>query len=123
MSIFDKNIVTNNDKIVLKEYDFLTDPFTHISYLQEKDHGWYPQKIFIGGEMVWREYVDYSMNDAAKISRIYISKESFLSYIQESSLIEKLIFKGRIWYRKQSFEDLFDAYNDCIFELYIKLRH
>ncbi len=126
MSIFAKDIVSNSDSVVLKEYNLGYDVDTRTEYLYELDHGWYPRKTFVPGRYLWILYIGEVMDDIFKLGNDvekFINEEDFLLYIKNSSLTNKLEFKGETWYEKRYLWPVFEAYNDHVAEMCLKWRH
>ncbi len=126
MSIFTKDIVSDSDSVVLREYNLVYDIASHTDYLHEKGHGWYPRKTFVHGLYLWNEYVNEAMGDVLNFGddvRKFINEGDFLLYIKDSSLTNKLEFRGETWYEKKYLWNVFEAYNEHVLENHMRARY
>lgn len=66
------------------------------------------------------------MDDVLKFGddvRKSINEGDFLLYIKNSSLTNKLEFRGETWYEKRYLWSVFEAYNEHVLENHMRARH
>ena len=126
MGIFAKDIVSNSDSVILSEYHLVYDIEAHMDYLYEKDHGMYPRKTFVHGQLLWNVYINEAMEDILKLGggiEKFINEKDFLLYIKNSPLTNKLEFRGETWYENGYLWPVFEAYNEHVVEMHLKWRY
>lgn len=122
MGIFDKDLIENEDQVVLAKYNFTWDSYYKVNCLSLKDTylKLYP------ADVIWKEYNrnrgfdkirhDYGFN----IKRDINIKSKFYQFIKETPLIAKIKFRGELYYGLSILWPMIDEFNKLLVQESLK---
>lgn len=123
MSIFDNHIQSVDD-VVMSQFNLRFDPYYEVNVLVSKEIPVYYRKKFVPADIIWELYMDEGRpTDKQYGIRIRPNKNKFIEFIRKYRFIEKVGYKGVMYYSLSNLWDLYDAYNEILIEDYMRARY
>ena len=131
MSLFADHI-TNQDDIVLMEYDLEWSSQYKTNILRPKtrdERGFYVsswgKSTFVPEDVIWKHYMgergarDLKYNFGFDVKP---DKALFMKFLAESDDIKRLVFRNKTYFSQDILNPFFDKYNEHLLKVYMKKR-